>query len=190
MNFKLVDGHFIRNVVDTDFSGEGSSVMYSYIPSGVMWLDEVLIDEKDFFVKLHSIEREFLLSGLSYASARQNVCEQLVSKSLQKPNPVIDTYKWFPKDKDLKIFIVDGQMVREYFDPKFIEGGHDLVYSYIPAKTIWVEKAFEAEYLFTLLHEAHERTWMQKGMKYIDAHNSALKVERNERIKVLNEKWY
>lgn len=187
MILKFVDGQVIRNVVDVDFSGEGSNVMYPYIPSGVMWLDEVLEAEKDFFVELHSIERDLLLAGLSYADARKKVCEKLVKA--EKPNPVIDTYTWFPKDKDLKIFIVDGQMVREYFDPKFIQGGHDLVYSYIPSRTIWMEKAFEKEYLFTLLHEAHERSLMAKGLKYLDAHNSALQVEKKERIKVLREKW-
>ncbi len=188
MNIKLVDGAFIRNIVDVDFSGEGSNVMYSYIPSGVMWLDEVLSDEKAFFVKLHSLERELLQVGLSYENSRKIVCETLVSKSKQKPNPVLGTYNWFPKDKDLKILIVDGQMVREFFDPKFIQGGHDLVYSYIPKNTIWMENAFKKEYLFTLLHEIYERKKMSTGMAYHYAHNAALVIERAERIKVLREK--
>lgn len=189
MNLTLVDGLAIRTFVDTDFSGEGSDVMYSYIPAGEMWLDKVLEDEKDFFVALHNFERELLLGGLSYADTRRRVCEKFVSKNEQKPNVVIDTYKWFPKDRDLQVLIVDGQMVREFYDPKFIQGGHDLVYSYIPQRTIWVEKAFEKEYDFTLIHEAYERRRMLEGMKYIDAHNLALRVEKSERIKVVRERF-
>lgn len=188
MRIKPVDGFSIRNFVDTDFSGEGSNVMYPYIPAGVMWLDKVLEDEKDFFVALHTFERELLLGGLSYANARKKVCEKFAGKSVQKPNAIIETYKWHPRGRDLKILIVDGQMVRQFYDPKFIQGGHDLVYNYIPQRTIWMEKAFEKEYDFTLIHEAYERRRMLEGMKYLDAHNLALRVEKAERIRVVRER--
>lgn len=183
LKLKLVDGFTIRNNLDIDFSGEGSDVMYNYIPSGEMWLDKVLEREKDFFVALHSLERELLLNGVSYADARKKVCERFVSNGAQNLGVFIEFYQNQMMHNNSCVWIVDGEKVRKFFDPKFIQGGHDLVYNYIPENTVWMESAFFKEYKFTLRHELYERECMGPpyNMKYYDAHDCALQVELIER---------
>ena len=190
---KLVDGFGIRNNVESiehvDFSGEGSNVMYNFIPEGEMWLDKVLENEKDFFVALHSLERFFLLNGVSYADTRKQICENSTFKCRRNYgvfDVFIELYNEHLSQSNPSIWVVDGALVRRFFDPKFIQGGHDLVYDYIPKNTVWMESAFFKEYHFTLTHELCERELMGKGMKYYDAHALALKAEIVERKNYLD----
>lgn len=184
LELKLVDGFKIRNYDDVDFSGEGSDVMYTHIPKGEMWLDEVLQDEQDFFFQLHEFERSLLENGIAYAEARKRVCSAFVANCKDKPNVVIKDYST-QSTNNVRVLIVDGALVRKYYDPKFIQGGHDLVYNYIPKNTIWMETAFHKEYHFTFTHEMYERECMARPYKwnYPTAHECALNVERIERNK-------
>lgn len=179
MNTKLVDGFKIRNTIDVDFSGVGSNKLYSYIPEDELWIDEVLAAEKEFYGKLHALEKELLAQGLNYAETRARICKEFLIPSEQKPKPSI--YAYTLAHSPLMIHIVDGRQVRKYYDPKFIQGGHDLVYPYIPHGNIWIEKAFEKDHDFIILHETFERNNMLTGMPYDDAHEFACAAEKNER---------
>ncbi len=82
----------------------------------------------------------------------------------------------------LRIYSVDGRYVRAKFEPDFTEGGHDLVYDWIPAKTIYVESHSDFnEMKCWLLHEANERTRMSQGLGYDQAHDDSNAIENQAR---------
>ncbi|MBI4140873.1 hypothetical protein HY485_03490 [Candidatus Woesearchaeota archaeon] len=178
MNTKLVDGFRIRNIIDVDFSGVGSRSMYVYIPENELWIDEVLEKEREFLKGLHFVEASYL-EKLTYAETRRRICHDFLTPTEQKPDPVI--YSFPIPHPHVNVCIVKGEIARKYYDPKFIQGGHDLVYSYISHGNIWVEKAFEKDQDFIILHEAFERNLMLTGMSYDNAHEFACAVEKNER---------
>jgi hypothetical protein len=73
---------------------------------------------------------------------------------------------------------VNGKAVRDYCDVEYAEGGHGLVYSYIPKNEIWIENSLSTrETQFIVLHELHERNLMSKGKDYHHAHLGATIVE-------------
>jgi hypothetical protein len=189
MELKLVDGCGIRNNVDVDFCGVGSRYFYDYIPDGELWLDDVLAGESDFFVRSHHFELELWKSGLSRDEVRSKLYEKFATKRLVKPDVVLGIYPNSSNRKDVRVFIVNGRMVRKYYDPAFIQGGHDLVYDYIPKNTVWLEKAFEKEHRFIFVHEIYERECMRKnGRDYSSAHELACNVEKIERKKFVDRK--
>ena len=53
MKVKYVDAAKLRNTLDTDFSGYGTSDFYLYIPKGEIWLDKKLKDETEFYLALN-----------------------------------------------------------------------------------------------------------------------------------------
>ncbi len=178
MNTKIVDGFEIRNKIDVDFSGVGSKTMYAYIPEEELWIDTVLSAEKEFYEKLHALEKQLLEKGIPYSEARKKVCDEFLQP---KPhNLEVEIYS-FPVDTGLRCSVVDGTIVRKYFDPKFIQGGHHLVYSYMPAHHIWIEEAFKKEWDFIIAHEKYEQNVMLAGLNYDYAHDLACAVEKQER---------
>ena len=179
MQVKIVDGNKIRNTIDVDFSGAGSSRMYAYIPEDELWIDKVLSNEQEYFTALHNFEKQLLSEGLTYAEVRKKVVEKFKTHTKKLLEFVLSRTV-----NEFKICVVDGLAVRKYIDPKFIQGGHDLVYDYIPKNTIWLENNFEQEHEFILEHELHERNLMSKGMDYDEAHDHACAREKALRRKV------
>jgi hypothetical protein len=79
---------------------------------------------------------------------------------------------------DFTIWLVDGKKVREHCNIDFTLGGHGYVYEFIPEDEIWIDDdTAEDEILYVLMHEMHERSLMQEGTIYEDAHNQASAVE-------------
>ena len=85
---------------------------------------------------------------------------------------------------DYKIFIVNGEKVRNNCDVDFIGGGHNLVYECIPEGEIWIEDfKHEHDCEYVLWHEIFEHLLMlEKSYKYEKAHKIANKFERLLRI--------
>ena len=86
-----------------------------------------------------------------------------------------------------KIYIVDGNYVRNNIDigqkdSQFIEGGHSLVYDWMPQKPpeIWVERVINIEDMRdNLIHELIEYIQMKYlNLKYEESHDHALNFER------------
>jgi len=183
MNIKIVNGFVIRNTIDVDFSGIGGRQLYAYIPTEELWIDQVISDETEFLTKLHELELKCLLQGMNYAQTRKKVCEQLITKTNQTPQQIYHQQAViysFPIETG-RVDVVDGKIIRKYLDPKFIQGGNDFVYSYIPSGRICVEKSFDKEFQYIALHEWRERTLMMTGMSYDDAHDYACAAEKAER---------
>lgn len=83
---------------------------------------------------------------------------------------------------NIEIFLVDGPYIRKNIDVNFIYGGHDLRYSYIPKRQIWIDDSVERSELgFTVLHELYERVLMTLGYSYDEAHAEATEIEEQYR---------
>jgi hypothetical protein len=83
---------------------------------------------------------------------------------------------------ELRMFVVDGQFVRENYDLEFIGGGHGKLYKFIPEKEIWIDSDVNKDELeYVLLHEIYERWLMGFGLDYDCCHNLANKIEHRAR---------
>src|SRR3990167_9498325 len=79
---------------------------------------------------------------------------------------------------DCAVWLVDGNLVRSFFLLDYCEGGHDLVYPFIPKKEICLEEALSPEERkFIIFLEIHERYLMSRGKSYKNAHIGATEVE-------------
>ena len=84
-----------------------------------------------------------------------------------------------------KVWLVNGEEVRNHTKTDFIEGGHDYVYDFIPDGEVWLEDGLNPEELpYILYHEVTERKLMKdKKMDYDDAHEIAADKEYEMRHK-------
>jgi hypothetical protein len=82
-------------------------------------------------------------------------------------------------DNGLKIFLVDGNAVRNQFNPDFTKGGHNLAYKFIPKDEIWIENVGGPQEMKDILaHELYEHLEMQEeGKSYKEAHGDATQIE-------------
>ena len=116
-----------------------------------------------------------------------------LKKPLSREQEIQEIHKKLIKkySKNVSVWIVDGELVRDLFDIDFTEGGHHLVYRFVPQDEIWIDDSLsEKELRFVLLHELHERNLMAKGWDYESAHRDSSKIELHCRKleKDLNQK--
>ena len=177
---RMVDGFRIRkSFPDFDLiASDAMSVVVSdgrthpYIPDGEVWMDRRFRREKAFLMKAHEIELKH--SDQSYIKTRA-LMKKLLCRKGTPPNFVVRR----ERRGELTILYVRGDIVRQWIDPAFIFGGHDLVYDYIPDGEVWIDiRQDPREIPFTIAHELHERSLMLKGMKYRQAHKAATDIER------------
>lgn len=175
MKIRLVDGFKIRNTTNTDFAGFATHEYDPAIPRGELWLENYLKPEKELMLHIVKTERRFR----RFADARA-----FLQKEARAERPHSDFTKKREHHGRLTILFVDGAIVRKYIDPYFFLGGHDLVYSYIPKKEIWIDvRDYQKDQPFTIIHELHERALMARGMDYPSAHDYAIAEERYHRRK-------
>lgn len=78
----------------------------------------------------------------------------------------------------LKVWLVDGESVRNKLSVDFSLAGHDRVYKFVPHGEVWVESTLKPEdRKVILIHELTERDLMGKGHSYENAHMYANDVE-------------
>jgi hypothetical protein len=173
MELVYVDGYKIRQTLDVEFTmihlqNEDASFYDSkwYIPKWEIWFDHAFKGEEDFLARiLLSIKTRREAEAFRNAGA-------------------LPTFVIKEERKDgLAVQYVDGKVVREYLDPEFVFGGHDLVYSYVPAETIWIDNRQDPRDIpHTLLHELTERKLMaETGKSYDIAHDYAMAAEKDSR---------
>ena len=180
---RLVDAFKIRHTIDPDFAmfhGHSTAINKYYmpkyyIPLGEWWLDVRLKEEKDFLMRLEAVERpKNIKQGLE---AKKYIAGKMLKKGTI-PNFVIKK-EWH---LGYHLVMVDGAVVRGYIDPEFTQGGHEVVYPYIPGGEVWIEKALHPkEVPFVLQHEVLERKLMLKGKSYDVAHEYAIVSEKEMR---------
>ncbi len=187
-----VDGEKIREKLDIEFPNFAMWPDFDYIPKNELWLDvEKDPDERQFFIDHMLAQWIVLKSGRDNAEAvnkayrverserRKARDKDHVFDSQGHPHPDKVHIKILGKtDSGLTIWLINGRMVRSAFFLDFMDGGHHLVYPWVPEKEVWIDDDLvPAEYPFVLLHELHERDLMSQGFSYNKAHPQASKIE-------------
>lgn len=87
-------------------------------------------------------------------------------------------------EEGIKGYWVDGEVVRDKFNPDFIGGGHWLVYPFIPKNEFWVERMLsKTDQEKNMWHEIFEiRDMVEQHKDYEDAHIEATEFEQGLRI--------
>jgi hypothetical protein len=93
----------------------------------------------------------------------------------------------FGTKEGYKIWIVDGNIVRQKIYKEFLYGGNEQRYLFNPKGEIWIDNAISSEeFDLTVAHELNERHLMAKfGWEYQTAHDSSLSLELT--IRHMNE---
>jgi len=174
---KIVDGWRIRNTIDLDFSCIEDSLATPCVPKNEIWFDRGFMKEKKSIVATF-LKKRSLMKKYPYAKVRK----MLLSKTKHSADEV--KIKQISKRGPIKIWLVSGKKVREYFDFNFVFGGHWLVYKYVPKNEVWIDDAtLTKEKKYVLIHELYELNLMKKGMNYNNAHDYASAREKEERRK-------
>ena len=198
----LVDGNYIREKICEDFVNIGQHLLFKFIPKNEFWIaKEANSREENFYTHHLLIENRLMKKGMSYdrawliaasAEKRERMKSKL-SKKLQKiksnKNVVSNNIhkKVLEKIGELRIWLVNGEAVRDKFRIDFAGGGHDKVYQFIPKNEIWIDDDLSVgERKFIIIHELKERKLMSKGRKYHDAHYVATELEDIARKKPNN----
>ena len=197
----IVDGNYIRKNLDEEFTTCGEHYVFHFIPKDELWLDhEFGTKDEKYYLDYILTEYKFMSQGYPYARAWKegNIVQKRERekdrefKKLKKLKEKAD-YKLTGKihkrllkkySDHLKVWVVNGKIVRDLFFVDFVEGGHDKVYSFVPEGEIWIDDDIsQKERKFILLHEAHERYLMSKGWSYRKAHFNSSRLEHRYRNK-------
>jgi len=90
---------------------------------------------------------------------------------------------------DLKIWVVDGALIREQTDEEFTNFGQHYRYPYIPEDELWLDQeADEDERRFFIDHLLVEHRLMKEGKTYSEALVEADHEERKERRRSIDLK--
>lgn len=178
-----VNGYYIRKNLDKEFTNFGSNRYFKFIPHHELWIDyENGKKEAKYFIDNFLMIQRELKNGRSYNDAvnianRHEGAERSKSKHIQKLKKIKNKNKLIKKvykkrlfskyTKNIKIWLVKGDLVRTLFYIDFTEGGHDKVYHFIPKNEIWIDDdVYKKEIPYVLIHELHERYLMGEGWEY------------------------
>lgn len=180
-----VSGYWIRKNLDRSFPNYGDNNTCKFVPKDEFWIDfensskeahYIIINFLAFIKELKKgkTEREAIKIATKLEKRERNKSKfikrlkkiklkQDVLKRIQI-RPILKKYT-----KGLKIWLVRGKLVRDLFNVDFNQGGHDLVYPFIPINEVWIDDAlYYKEIPFVLIHELYERALMKKGRRYDD----------------------
>jgi len=169
------------------------------IPKNEIWLSRHVSGEEMFILIDEALYRlKYELRGMSSDEAYEIALKHdksvrhkiLHSKHINVPTKnephesiYINHYGTF---KNIEIYIVDGNLVRNFFKTDFVEGGHDYVYHFVPWGEVWIDVEIpEEERILIVIHELAERELMRdKHLPYEKAHEKASKIEWRFRSKL------
>ena len=201
----VVNGAYVRENLDEEFTNFGQHLNFRFIPAGEFWLDEENAPgEEKFFIDHLLVENSAMARGIVYDKAldqadavekseRDKSPRAIEAEGLAKAGRTDDLLRMVHKQLleefsgSVKVWVVDGELVRDVFFVDFTEGGHDKVYKFVPAGEVWLDDDVNpAERRFILLHELHERALMARGWPYGRAHKDSSRIEfqcrRNPRL--------
>jgi len=194
-NVFIVDGEYIRENMDEEFTNYAQHYIFPFIPKNEFWIDkERKPGEEKYYIDSMLTINKLLAKRFTHKEAikrgdaierRERANSKLMKKEIKLekfPEKLINSVH---KDllqkystKKIKVWIINGEAVRDLFFIDFTEGGHGYVYSFVPKDEVWIDDDIEPDEIkFVLLHEMHERNLMSKGMKYDPAHASSSKIE-------------
>lgn len=193
-----VDGNYIRKHIEKEFTNYAQHRRFPVIPKWEWWLDkEYTSSEGQFYIDYLLAESRFIEQGMSVKDAIKNAARierneraksaagKLARKGRKKVHKKIYKKKLKTYSKGVNVWIVDGELVRVMYYIDFTEGGHDLVYRFIPKGEVWIDDDIGPhERKYVILHEIYERFLMLKGKDYDkvdlaahDAHYFASQLE-------------
>jgi len=189
-----VDGKYVRDNVDREFTNFGQHFRFPFIPLREFWIDKQFgADESRYFIDHMITEWNLMSEGKSYDYALESadkleVKERKKSASTKKAEKVVsispdvvpkNVYKEKLKQfEGVDVWVISGVLVRGLYFIDFTEGGHHFVYDFIPFNEVWLDDDLNpTERDFVLLHELHERYLMHTGWTYEHAHHSSSIIE-------------
>jgi hypothetical protein len=199
-NVWVVDGCYVREKLDEEFTNFGQHYEFPVIPAAEFWLDEENSPgEQKFFIDHLLIEYRLMAGGMDYDRALDEADKAEKAERLATPagrdgsallaghrreELVARVHKQVLDEGrgGVKVWVVDGELVRDVFFIDFTEGGHDWVYDFVPAGEVWIDDDVRPEERrFILLHELHERALMSSGWAYGRAHRDSSRIESHYR---------
>ena len=148
-NVYYVSGYVIRREIDKTFPNYGSHRSFKFIPKNEFWIDYENRNKREakyIIINFLAFEKE-IEKGKNVDDAIKiaNMIEKRErhkSKWIKKLRKIkikekllkkIHEKRLFGKITDkLKIWLIDGDIVRSLFDVDFNQGGHGYVYPFIP----------------------------------------------------------
>ena len=194
----LVNGSEIRKSVSLDdyrkgcrlpdfldfgvYSSENNYSGFREIPKDEIWIaEEIDKNEKRAAIKCAIVylrlQKKQYNENVAYVKAKM-----FEKKIREKYNTFTETdilIKNIGTINGITVTLVNGFAVRNLKDDDFSQGGHDLVYNYIPENTIWIDNTIASdEYGAVMVHEYVERHLMKnKKYEYEKAHGLATRAE-------------
>ena len=193
----IVNGKLIRDSLDIEFTNFGQHFRFDFIPLNEFWLDvEAEPNERKYFIDHLLSEWKAMKDGLIYEDAltmaskvefverqKDELSKNILDSRGRIMLQTIHKESLGITNDGIAVWRVDGKKIRSNFDIDFTEGGHDLVYDFVPEKEIWLDDDLLTEELsYVLLHELHERKLMSSGLAYNDAHGGMGEIEGASQI--------
>ncbi|MBI2414556.1 hypothetical protein HYV31_01775 [candidate division WWE3 bacterium] len=189
-----VDGRFIRDNINREFTNFGQHFRFPFIPKYEFWIDKEYDPGEERFFVVHLLREWHLMSlGSSYDDAigkadyiekkeraKSNLFKKAKTEKVEKHQIPKEIYvkKLLEYSKGIDVWVVNGEVVRDVYFIDFTEGGHHFIYSWVPRNEVWIDDDLsDAERPFVILHELHERFLMSAGLDYSKAHLSSSIIE-------------
>ena len=188
INVYEVNGEEVRRDSEPNFNNFACNIDFDIIPENELWLDvEMDPGEAKFYITRMLAKKRLFDVGYNKDDA-DNISNLIELNERQKSSKYKEykdgnvtkelRLKVLNHYKDVIIYLVDGELVRDFFYEDFTEGGHHFVYPWIPEKEVWVDDDLkEDEIPDVVFHELFERLMMQDGETYDKAHMEALRFE-------------
>jgi hypothetical protein len=196
----LVDGAMVRRDLNDDFVESGYHAWYGIIPQNEIWIEkDTNPEEWKYFLENIDAEQKGMAEGMTLekAAKKADVVEEKdrrrearIQKILKSREERKEALEKIHKrkllkygNKNLEVWLVNGEIVRGIYGLEYGFGGHGFVYHFIPKNEVWIEEVLDPkERKIILLHELHERFLMsQEGKDYLSAHHGATIVEMHYR---------
>jgi hypothetical protein len=190
----LVDGEYVRKNICEDFVNYAHHYNLGFIPRNEFWIAEGTEEGEIRYYIDHMLAEHRLISlgksreeaseKASLAEKRERAKSAIVKRLgdiREHKKELIDRiHKKLLKtySRKVKVWVVDGKLVRSTLYLDFGGGGHDEVFSFIPDNEVWIDDDIpREERKFIILHELHERNLMSRGADYPEGHRSATEIE-------------
>jgi hypothetical protein len=187
-----------------EFTLVGTRAEYpGVIPGGEVWVSRRHFPREGIFLVAHALARLGATGrGLSDEAAdeagldaEQRIRADLTGEEFRdgKPHrPVPEKiyerlYATIPDPEGpVKAWLIDGLLARCWYKTDYAEGGHYVVYPWVPSREVWLERDTDPRELpFILAHEYLELRMMRDGgLSYDRAHEIASGIEFDLRREV------
>ena len=191
-----VNGHWVRDHVDVDFTNGTHDLISTYVPTGEIWLDREAPDageEWRMWLRYQLAHRQRMAAGATYLEALASA-ERIERRARRaalggKVDRRVDSVRKAAVRRQLavvddrRVLLVRGHVVRDRAYVHFTMGGHRRRYRFIPHDEVWIDDAVApAERAAVIHHELVELRLMdEEAMSYHEAHERASASEKDFR---------